>query len=104
MPCDEMRERLSPYLEGELGESERRALEAHLKECADCTALLAVLRESVASLRAMPEAEPPAHLARKIQQAVAERAAVQSRPRATWGWTWMPAFAAAASFLAMIGL
>ncbi len=104
MPCDEMRERLSPYLEGELGESERRALEAHLGECADCAALLAVLRESVASLRTMPEAEPPAHLARKIQQAVSQNAAVQSQPRTAWGWRWMPAFAAAASFLVMIGL
>ena len=104
MPCDEMRERLSPYLEGELDESEQRALEAHLGECTDCAALLAVLRESVASLRTMPEAEPPAHLARKIQQAVSQKAAVQSRPRTAWGWRWMPAFAAAASFLAMIGL
>lgn len=104
MPCDEMRDRLSPYLEGELGDSERKALEAHLGECADCAALLAVLRESVASLRAMPEADPPASLARKIQQAVSEKAAEQSRPRTAWGWTWMPAFAAAASFLVMIGL
>lgn len=104
MPCDEMRDRLSPYLEGELGDSERKELEAHLGECADCAALLAVLRESVASLRAMPEADPPASLARKIQQAVSEKAAEQSRPRTAWGWTWMPAFAAAASFLVMIGL
>lgn len=104
MPCDEMRDRLSPYLEGELGESERKALEAHLGECADCAALLAVLRESVASLRTAPEAEPPPRLARKIQQAVTEKAAERSRPRTAWGWTWMPAFAAAASFLVMIGL
>jgi hypothetical protein len=104
MPCDEMRDRLSPYLEGELSESERKALEAHLGECADCAALLAVLRESVASLRAAPEADPPPHLARRIQEAVAQKAAEQSRPRTAWGWTWMPAFAAAASFLVMIGL
>ena len=103
MPCDEMRDRLSPYLEGELSESERKALEAHLGECADCAALLAVLRESrVASRRA--RSGPPVHLARRIQEAVAQKAAEQSRPRAAWGWTWMPAFAAAASFLAMIGL
>lgn len=104
MPCDEMRDRLSPYLEGDLGDSERKALEAHLGECADCAALLAVLRESVASLRAVPEEEPPAHLARKIQQAVAEKAAERLRPRTAWGWTWMPAFAAAGSLLVMIGL
>lgn len=104
MPCDEMRDRLSPYLEGELGESERKALEAHLGECTDCAALLTVLREGVASLRAMPEADPPAHLARRIQEAVAQKAAERSRPRTAWGWTWMPAFAAAASFLVMIGL
>lgn len=104
MPCDEMRDRFSPYLEGELGDSERKALEAHLGECADCAALLAVLRESVASLRAAPEAEPPAHLARRIQEAVAQKAAERSRSRTAWGWAWMPAFAAAASFLVMIGL
>jgi anti-sigma factor RsiW len=102
MPCDEMRDRLSPYLEGELSESERKALEAHLGECADCAALLAVLRESVASLRAAPEADPPPHLARRIQEAVAQKAAEQSRPRTAWGWTWMPWIEAAASFLVMI--
>jgi hypothetical protein len=56
------RDQLSAYLDGELGDAERRSLEAHLATCADCRRELAELRTTVALLRRLPEAAPPRSL------------------------------------------
>ena len=36
MECDEVRPRLDAYLDGELPETERVPLRAHLQDCPDC--------------------------------------------------------------------
>ena len=36
MPCQELVERVTDYLDGALGERDRLRLEAHLAECEDC--------------------------------------------------------------------
>jgi hypothetical protein len=46
----------SDYLEGVLGDLEQR-LDAHLRECDGCEAYVAQLRETIASLRALGEAD-----------------------------------------------
>jgi len=51
---DEQRERLSAYLDGELDEGEREALEQHLPTCEQCQRTLDDFREVRALLRAMP--------------------------------------------------
>ena len=51
-------DRLSDYLDGELGERERRELERHLEGCAECEATLAELRSVVGEARALSH-EPP---------------------------------------------
>jgi hypothetical protein len=56
---DEQRERLSAYLDGELGTEERAALERHLPGCARCQAELADLRGVRALLRALPMPAAP---------------------------------------------
>jgi putative zinc finger protein len=45
---DEWTERLSEFLDGELAADEQRSVEAHLRECADCAAVLTDLRRVVA--------------------------------------------------------
>src|SRR5215469_11100979 len=50
----EQLERLSAYLDGELDETERAALEQHLPTCEECRSLLAELRETRSLLQAMP--------------------------------------------------
>jgi anti-sigma factor RsiW len=50
--------RLSEYLDGELGNDERAALEAHLATCGQCYATLAELREVVAHAKALVDREP----------------------------------------------
>jgi anti-sigma factor RsiW len=51
---------LSAYLDGEIDEAERRRVEAHLADCADCRALLDDLRQMVRRSRALDD-RPPSH-------------------------------------------
>ena len=51
-------DQLSDYLDDELPAAERAALEAHLRECADCTAVLNDLKHVVARAQGL-EARPP---------------------------------------------
>src|SRR5690242_21609959 len=82
---DEQRERLSVYLDGELGAEERAALERHLPGCARCQAELADLRGVRALLRALSTPAAPRSFTlpddgavpRPIAPAVARRSARQ---------------------------
>ncbi|MGH7527522.1 MAG: zf-HC2 domain-containing protein [Gemmatimonadales bacterium] len=56
---DQWTDRLSEYLDDELGSSERAQVEAHLRECTACAAALADLRRIAGRARAM-EDRPPA--------------------------------------------
>ena len=47
MPCQELVERVTDYLDGALTERDRLRLEAHLAECEDCVRYVAQLRETV---------------------------------------------------------
>jgi len=50
---------LSRYLEGDLGQSERLSLEAHLRDCPDCREHLKSLTSTLEALRSMrPSARP----------------------------------------------
>src|SRR5258705_477203 len=51
---ERQREQLSAFLDGELSEGERVALERHLQRCAACQRALAELRQVRALLRALP--------------------------------------------------
>ena len=69
--CSQVLERLSDYLDGELDEQERAAIEAHVTECDTCARFGGAMAEVVRALRerlgAPPSApEPPAGLARRI--------------------------------------
>jgi Putative zinc-finger len=50
--------RLSEYIDGELDNTERVALEAHLATCGECYATLADLRQVVARAKALEDTEP----------------------------------------------
>jgi hypothetical protein len=55
---DQWTDRLSEYVDGELGTEERKALETHLATCAACRATLEELRKVVVRARSL-EALPP---------------------------------------------
>jgi hypothetical protein len=48
---EEWTDKLSEYLDGELPDGERRAVEKHLRSCAECSAVLADLKRVVARAR-----------------------------------------------------
>jgi anti-sigma factor RsiW len=71
---DQWTDRLSEYLDGELDDAERVALEAHLATCAACAAVLADLRRVVARAQALDD-HPPA---RDLWNGIAERIGVST--------------------------
>jgi anti-sigma factor RsiW len=59
---DRWTDRLSEYVDGELGERERAELEAHLSTCAECTATLTGLRGVVTRAVALEDRPPTTDL------------------------------------------
>lgn len=87
MTCDRLEEIISAYLEGELEAAERAAVEAHLKACPACAALLDSVGGAVAELADWPEVEPPPALLerlRAIPSARRPRPAGRLRPVLDW--------------------
>ena len=76
-----LEERLGPYLEGELGREDRRAVELHLAHCEACSRVLRELRTTVELLRLVPEPLAPARLGRAVMDRIA---AGEHRPLARW--------------------
>ena len=102
MISDPWTTRLSDYLDGELSDAERRALERHLGACPACTTALAGLLQVVERARALPDRPPAAELwsgvAARIAEAPspAQRRAVRAR---RWAFS-LPQLAAAALVVA----
>lgn len=68
--CDNVRDQLSAYLDGELAENERREVHAHLDGCAACREELAELRSMIDTLRALPRVPAPPELAGRVRAAI----------------------------------
>ncbi len=77
MITDPWTHRLSEYLDGDLTESERSALERHLAACPACSTTLADLSRVVMRARALPALQPH----RDLWEGIAERIAAE-RPAA----------------------
>lgn len=71
---DQWTERLSEYLDGELRDGERVALESHLQTCGECSALLVELRRVVRRARMLRERAP----SRDLWPGIASRIGVPS--------------------------
>ncbi len=67
--------RLSEYLDGELGNDERVALEAHLATCGQCYAILGELRQVVTHAKSLEDREPPNDLWAGIRAGITADAA-----------------------------
>jgi len=64
--CSHMEEKLSLYIDGELGPEGARLVESHLAGCGRCSALLADLRKTKELVGGLEEVEPPPWLTQKI--------------------------------------
>ena len=60
------RGQLSDYLDGALGATERRGVEAHLASCRDCRAFRDTLRETVHAIETLPTHRAPDALKRRV--------------------------------------
>ena len=95
MTCDDVRRRLTAYLDGELDATGGSAVRGHLRGCAACRAAAgdeAALRDG---LRALPPLDPPASLWAGVQRRLAaEEVADAERPawrRVMARWRrWLP--------------
>src|SRR6266511_2395632 len=81
MRCDDVRPLISVGLDGELDEGRSAQMRAHLAGCAQCAAEREALSVTVRLLRALPEADPPAELRRRIGAALLD---AQRRPQGRW--------------------
>ncbi|MBN1460082.1 MAG: zf-HC2 domain-containing protein [Armatimonadetes bacterium] len=72
--CEKTREQLPEYADGSLVGAPKLAVERHLETCARCTAELAELRTVIAAARAVPQEDPPEHLADRVTRAVRSQA------------------------------
>jgi len=77
MDHEELRERLSAYLEADLDPSERARIEEHLAGCPDCRREYRELRHTVDLLRGLPSPDPPPDLADRV---IARLRAGEGRP------------------------
>jgi len=93
----EWTDKLSDYLDGELPDAERRAIESHLAGCTHCTAVLADLKRVIARAQALEPRPPQADLwgavAAHIEQHSAGRI-VAFAPRRRISFTFPEALAA----------
>jgi predicted anti-sigma-YlaC factor YlaD len=74
-----LQDRLSEYIDGELGLDERAAIEAHLAECAACARIVSDLRRVVRRAEALDDRAP----ARELWSGVAARIGATVKPDAS---------------------
>ena len=77
---DPWMERLSEYLDGGLKPSDREALEAHMKQCAECARALEELEAVRARARGLAQAPVPPSLWPGIERAIAESGPARITP------------------------
>lgn len=90
MNCEHVDQALPAYLEGDLGAAERRAVDAHLRECLRCAALMRDIEGIRAGAARLPELAPSRDLwdgiAARIETPVIDLAprAMRAPARRTW--------------------
>ncbi|MFP4057639.1 MAG: anti-sigma factor family protein [Candidatus Brocadiia bacterium] len=97
MTTEQAREHLSAYLDGELDEPTRGAVEQALAADARLRAELEALRRTARLLGSLPRQSAPPGFARRVGQALGAEAPAPARPRRRWG----PIALAAAACLAV---
>ncbi len=70
MNHNDIRHKLSEYMDGTLTSEEKTLVEEHLKTCPDCSNALMELRKTVEHIRKVEEVEPPAWMTQKIMARV----------------------------------
>jgi hypothetical protein len=70
MEHNDIRHKLSEYIDGSITAEEKAAIEAHLKTCPACSDALRELQKTVEHIRSIEEVEPPVWMTQKIMAKV----------------------------------
>jgi len=100
LACEQWSELLSAWVDGELRESERKALEEHLQNCQSCRQAERELRELKRKLEAIPVPPPEPEMWSRVLRHVRHHAQRRRRFVVVKSPTWL---AVAASFLLLFG-
>jgi anti-sigma factor RsiW len=76
----DVREKLSAYIDGEVVDSEKEAIERHLQVCDACREALDALQQTVRQVKTLEEKTPPDGLTRRIMDRVRAEAADREQP------------------------
>ena len=68
MGCERIEELLSPYLEDDLTQEQKRNVETHIHTCPGCAELLSLMRETKESLSLFPEVDVSENLIEKLYE------------------------------------
>lgn len=85
MDHEEVRERLSDYLEDALSEEERAAVQAHLADCAQCRAECEALRETLSMLSSLGRVQAPDGFAASVRHKMRRRGRRMRRKEVSQG-------------------
>jgi hypothetical protein len=102
MTCERIEELLSPYLEQDLGDEEKRLVDIHLEDCPDCRRLLAALTETRAALNGFPELEISGSLRERLLAIPGKKRRFSLSFDFLLKPSLQPVFAAAAVFMTLV--
>jgi hypothetical protein len=74
MQCNDIQEKLSAYIEGDISSEERMLIDKHLKSCEQCRETLAEMKKTTEYVRDLDDIEPPAWLTQKIMEKIRSEA------------------------------
>jgi anti-sigma factor RsiW len=77
MECDNIREKLSSYIDGIIPPEERMLIDEHLKTCERCNESLADLKKTLEYVQNLEDIEPPAWTTQKVM----ERIKAEAKPK-----------------------
>jgi hypothetical protein len=72
MQCEDIGEKISAYLDGELETETRREIELHLRRCSECQALFEDFKQLHHAILQMPSIEPGPDFVRQVLTQVEE--------------------------------
>ncbi|MFH1732635.1 MAG: zf-HC2 domain-containing protein, partial [Planctomycetota bacterium] len=101
MKCEEIKELLSEYVDGELPAADAASVGQHLAGCDACRAEFEALRQTAALVRSLPRADAPEGLTRAVTESVGKQM-VGRRRAAVLRWTGVGGWLAAAAALIIV--
>jgi hypothetical protein len=81
MKCEQVREMLSPYIDGMTNEKENKVIKAHLEKCSQCQAELEYLQALCTALKNLPTPELPERFSEDLHKRLVDEQNFVLRPK-----------------------